>query len=96
MNKIIINEKEYEIPEINFSAVRRLEKLGVDFESAQEQPFSFISSLVALTIKSNNDVADNEIEQHLDKGGSINDFMPLMEAVANSSFFQKLAKKTRK
>lgn len=93
-NKITINGKEYNIPKIDFKAIVEMEKLGADF--TQFQTFGLILSAVAYTIKGTTESASEEIEKHISNGGTINDFMPLIKAVTDSSFFQNLAKTVRK
>ena len=88
--KITINGKEYELPQINFKAIVELEKLGVDFAEMRE--FGTILAVTAYTIKGTTDKASEEIESHIENGGKIDDFVPLIKVVTDSSFFQNLAK----
>lgn len=88
---IIINSKEYKVPEFDFDTICELEDLGLDF-SSNKQGFTFIRALVALTIGSDTEGASKEISEHL-KTGSIADFNVLTEALVESDFFQNLTKK---
>ena len=90
---ITINSKEYKIPEFNFETICELEDLGINFQDISEKSFSFIRGLVAYTTKKTLKNASQEIENHIENGGKLEDFVPLYEAVTNSSFFQNIAKK---
>lgn len=90
---IIINSKEYKVPEINFGTMCDLEDLGVDITTIQNKSMTFIRGLVALTIGCDTNKASKEISEHLMNGGSVDDFVALIEAVTNSDFFQKMTKK---
>ena len=94
-NKITINSKEYEVPEINFGTMCELEDMGIDILNIQNKSFNFIRGLVTLTIGGNLQKATEEIDAHLNNGGSIDDFVALIEAVTNSDFFQKAAKQKK-
>ena len=93
---ITINSKEYKVPEINFGAICKLEKLGVNFNDIEGQTFNFICGLVAYTIGADMNKAGKEIDEHISNGGSIQDFMPLIKVVTDSDFFQNLTKKRKK
>lgn len=90
---ITINSKEYKVPTINFGTICELEDLGIDFNAMDSKSFNFIRGLVALTIGCNLKKAGEEIDEHISNGGSFDDFVPLIMAVTESDFFQKLAKK---
>lgn len=93
---IIINSKEYKVPEIDYGAICKLEKLGIDFNDIEGQTFTFIRGLIAYTIGCSIDKANQEIEKHIANGGSFQDFNDLYKAVADSDFFQNLTKKRKK
>lgn len=98
METIIINEKEYKLKQINFGAICQLEKLGLSITSLQniqENYFSAIQSLTAFVIGCDKEKASEEIENHIAKGGSLNDFTPLFEMITNSDFFQNLSKQNK-
>ena len=90
---ITINSKEYKVPEINFGTICDLEDLGVNITTIENKSMTFIRGLVALTIGCDTKRAGKEINEHLMNGGSFDDFVALIEAVTNSDFFQKIAKK---
>ena len=90
---VIINSKEYKIPEISFKAICEIEELGVDFSKMSS--LKFISGLAAYTMGVDLDTAMNEIEQHIANGGSLDSLTVLSEAVLESSFFQQMTKKKK-
>lgn len=92
---ITINSKEYKVPEFNFGTLCELEDLGIDFGNIENKSFGFIRALVAITINADTKKAENEINAHLENGGSFDDFTPILEAFTTSDFFQKLSKKRK-
>lgn len=90
---IVINSKEYKVPVMDFGTICTLEDLGVDFNNIQGKSFNLIRGLVACTIDCGIKKATKEINEHIENGGSIEDFSPLIEAVFESDFFQNLVKK---
>lgn len=95
MGIIKINGKEYKIKEINFGALRELEKVGFNINTLKnltENYWGALSSLVAFTIDDKQEVADKEIESHIANGGSIDDFAPLFDSITDSDFFRNLSK----
>ena len=93
---IIINGKEYEIPKITYGTVCELEDLGVDFQDIGQKPFGFIRAIVSIVMNGSVKKATEEIDKHISNGGSIDDFMPLFNAIKESDFFQGLSKKQKK
>lgn len=93
---ITINSKEYKVPTFDFGAICDLESLGINFVDVESKSFNFIRGLVALTIGCGIEKANKEINEHLMNGGAIDDFIPLLEAVTKSDFFQQLTKKRKK
>lgn len=92
---ITINSKEYKVPEINFGTICDLENYGINFTEIENKSFNFIRGLVAYTIGCDGKIASKEISEHINNGGSLEDFMPLITAVTESDFFQNLAKKRK-
>ncbi len=88
---IVINSKEYEIPNFDFDSVCELEELGLDFNSTK-QSFGFIRALVAYTMQCGVEEASQAIQEHI-KTGSFADFNVLTKALTESDFFQNLTKK---
>lgn len=92
MEKIKINEKEYELRKIDFNAVCELEDLGFSPLKIGDKSFSSIRALVAFIAKCDIFKASKEIENHIAKGGKLDDFYPLITMVTNSDFFRNLSK----
>lgn len=92
MEKIKINEKEYELRKIDFNAVCELEDLGMSIVDIKNKTFSSIRALVAFVERCDFDKAGKEVEAHLTSGGKVNDFTPLFEMVSKSDFFRNLSK----
>lgn len=91
MEKIKINEKEYELRKIDFNAVCELEDLGMSIINIKDKTFKSIRALVAFVMKCDLDKAGKEVESHLANGGKINDFTPLFEMISKSDFFRNLS-----
>lgn len=87
---IIINSKEYKIPEIKFSTLRAMEKSGVNFLIGEDEPFEFCFQLFKFFSGLDEKSANQELDEHFDKGGDINDLAPLGKAVTD--FFIKTKK----
>lgn len=94
MNTIIINKKIVTIKPIDFSAICALEDLGFDVTKVGSKAFSSVRSAVAFHMGVTLEEASAEIETHVKNGGKINDFVPLLEAITESDFFQNLAQNT--
>ena len=92
MEKIKINEKEYELRKIDFNAVCELEDLGMSIVDIKNKTFSSIRALVAFVERCDLDKAGKEVEAHLTNGGKVNDFTSLFEMVSKSDFFRNLSK----
>lgn len=92
MEKIKINEKEYELRKIDFNAVCDLEDLGLSLTKIGDKSFSSIRALVAFITESNVIKASEEIEKHIEKGGKLDDFAPLFTMVYQSDFFRNQSK----
>lgn len=96
---MIINGKNYRIPELGFGLVRRLEGYGISlFElNIHNKYLSIINAFVCITLNIEPDQADLLLEQHLLGGGSFDNWMvEINEAVENSGFFQAMLKKSQK
>lgn len=91
MEKIKINEKEYELRKIDFNAVCELEDLGMSIIDIKDKTFKSIRALVAFVMKCDLDKAGKEVESHLANGGKIKDFTPLFEMISESDFFRNLS-----
>ena len=92
MNKeIIINGKSYNLKKIDFSAICMLEELG--FSVAEVKSKTFMSYRACFAFHSGLDLikAGEEIEAHIKNKGKLSDFIPFLNAVLESDFFQNLS-----
>lgn len=96
MQTITINGKNYELKKIDFKALVKLEKLGFNIktiDNIEENYWGALASLTAFIMNdANTDRAVNEIEAHIEKGGSLDDFAPLFDMIKDSDFFRRLSK----
>ena len=100
MEKITLAGKEYVLPELNFGAMRKLSKLGFNFndtEEMQENTFEFVSIMVAYITDSTLEDADEIIDGSFSTG---EEFVELVKKLSNwfatSDFFKKMQAKTEK
>ena len=91
MNTTIINGKTVKIKNINFEAICQLEDLGFDVNTISKKTFSNIRTAVAFNMGISLAEASVEIEEHIKNGGKIDAFVPLIEALINSDFFQSIS-----
>ena len=91
MNKVTINGREYEIPEVDFDAICELEEKGVDLLSADaKHPKLAITlrGIVAWIMNVPEKTASAEIMGHIQNGGNIIDILnAITEAMQDSGFF---------
>ena len=91
MNKVTINGKEYEIPEVDFDAICELEEKGVDLLSADaKHPKLAITlrGIVAWIMNAPEKTASAEIMGHIQNGGNIIDILnAITTAMQDSGFF---------
>ena len=89
MKKITINSKDYNIDKvIDFNGICELEDLGLDLSNLKKTKMSSIRALLAYVGGMDTDTAGAEIMEHLKKGGSFEDFTPLINSLVESDFFQ--------
>lgn len=92
---MLINGKNYVLPELNFNAIVRLEDLGIEIAKLQEKPLSVVRGFVALAMNAPLDKAGLELEEYIVNGGNIEVIVEeITKALQNSGFFQRLAKRT--
>lgn len=93
MKKFILNGKEYEINEkVDFGTICELEEAGVELFALGkgEKTFSQIRNLIAYFTGLTKEEANEEIEEHLLNGGSLDQVSELIGLIAESDFFQKM------
>ena len=96
---VTINGKNYEVKEIDFNAICELEECGVslgDLSVFKKKPFTLYRGCFAYHSGLEMEQASKEMENHLVNGGTFEDFIPFVEALTESDFFDKLAKSQAK
>ena len=89
MKKITINSKDYNIDKvIDFNGICELEELGLSLSDLKKTKMTSIRALLAYVGGMDTDTAGAEIMEHLKKGGTFEDFTPLIDSLVESDFFQ--------
>ncbi len=88
-----LNEKEYETKEITFKEVVKMEKCGVNFNAIENASFSQAEALISYITGLSKDKVDFEIDEHLKKGGSIEEVFLCFNVLIESDFFKKVGVK---
>ena len=88
-----LNEKEYETKEITFKEVVKMEKCGVNFNAMDNATFSQAEALISYITGLSKDKVDFEIEEHLKKGGNIEEVLLCFTILTESDFFKKVGVK---
>lgn len=93
MNRVIINGKEYRVPELGFNEVCAMESMGADLMNPKAKLFSTLRAFVGLLV-GDETAAGLLIEEHIKKGYAIDGISgALSKALEDSSFFQSLKTK---
>ena len=91
MSKAIIAGKEYEIPEITFEEICRLEENGIyllNMDPKQRNVATILRGLVAWIMDVEPEQASEVIQEHIQNGGNIIDILDkVYEAIADAGFF---------
>lgn len=93
MATVKINQKTYQVPELNFRHSKLMEQMGVPVEGMMSRNyiFSIVSAFTAIVVKCEPEHADYLIEQHILGGGTLEDiYKAYVTAIQESSFFRKL------
>lgn len=93
MNRITINQKSYNIPELGFKQMREMEEKGFNIIDIvpNMKVFSIASAFTAVVADCDAKEADRLIEQHCLGGGNILDIVEAFkEAMEESGFFKSL------
>jgi len=99
MSTIVINNKTYTVPELNFRHAKQLEQFGVPLIRMNDLNlmFTIVSAFVSIVVGCDSDYADYLIEQHILSGGNIEDiYKAYIDAIAESHFFKKLLENQEK
>ena len=90
---MIINGKNYRIPELNFNTMCQLEDMGLSLTQMDKKVLGTVRAFLALAMNGDYERAGTEIEAHLVNGGELDGMMEeVNEAVQSSGFFQALLK----
>jgi hypothetical protein len=79
---IIINSKEYKIPELKFSTIVAMERAGVNFTN-ESSPFNFSFQIFKFFSKLDEKTASKELDEHFENGGSFDALSELTNDVNN-------------
>ena len=91
--KMIINNKNYTIPELNFNTICTLEEMGISLTDMDKKILSTVRGFLALAMNGDYEKAGKEMEEHLENGGSLDEMLEeINKAVEESGFFQALNK----
>ena len=86
---MLINGKNYIMPELNFNTMCRLEEMGVALSDMDQKVLSTVRGFLALAIGGDLEKSGQELEAHLSKGGSLDQMLrEINQAVENSGFFR--------
>lgn len=93
MKSIVLNGQSYDIPEMTFEQICRLEENGVyllNLNRKDRNVASMLRGIVAWIMDAEPEVASATIQAHLENGGRIDDILvAVREAMENSGFFGK-------
>jgi len=99
MSIVKINNKTYEVPELNFAHSKKLEQYGVPLLHLidTDKILTIVSAFVAIVVGVTPEEADFLIEQHILGGGSIEDiYKAYVDAVSESRFLKRLIENQKK
>lgn len=91
MSNVIINGKEYKVPELDFDAVCELEERGVNILNMGEniKVASMVRGVTAWIMGTDLKTASAELQEHIQNGGNIMDILNALNASADDSGFFK-------
>lgn len=91
--KIKINGRSYDAKEIDFNFVCDLQEAGINILDIGNKILPTCRAYVAYCMGVSLDIAGAELNQHIIKGGTFNDFIDVFtEKVESSDFFRSLNK----
>ena len=93
MATVTINNKKYEVPELNFRHSKLMEQMGLPIEGMMSRRYIFTiaSAFTAIVAKCEPEQADHLIEQHVMGGGNLESiFEAYAQAINDSAFFKGL------
>ncbi len=93
MASVTINNKKYDVPELNFRHSKLMEQMGLPIEGMMSRRYIFTiaSAFTAIVAKCEPEQADHLIEQHVMGGGNLESiFEAYAQAINDSAFFKEL------
>lgn len=89
---MIINNIGYTLPELNFNTMCQLEEMGIALTDMDKKVLTTVRGFLALAMDGDIEKAGKELEQHLSKGGSLDQMLQeINKAVETSGFFRALS-----
>ena len=93
-NRFTVNGVTYTAKPFDFDLVCELEDMGVTFERIDSMPMSLIRGYFALCSNTDRATASSLIQNHITKGGNINDIIePMAKEMNESDFFRALSER---
>lgn len=88
---MLINDKHYTLPELNFNTMCQLEDMGIALTEMDKKVLTTVRGFLALAMDGDFEKAGKELQLHLDNGGSMNHLLQeINKAVEESGFFQAM------
>lgn len=95
-NTFRVNGKTYFKREITFNAICDLDKMGISISNLKDTPFAAARAYLAICGNLNEDVAGDEIQEHVMGGGDISVILnAFAESLSESGFFRGIEKKPK-
>lgn len=92
-NTVVINGNKYDVPEMDFNAICDLEERGINLlnlDNGTPKIASMIRGLTAWIMDTDQRTAAEELQKHIEAGGSIVDVMDAVNtALTESGFFKQ-------
>lgn len=97
MRTFTVNEKSYKAKDFDFNLVCDLEDMGISLDQIKKKPLSVVRAYFGMCAGKSKEFAGKEMEEHLKKGGKLDDVMDAMsEAMEESDFFRSLNENAEK
>ena len=95
MRTFKINGKTYTAKKFGYNTLCDLEDMGVSLEKMVQKPMSAVRAYFALHLGNDQELAGEEIENHIIAGGTFEDLIDVMNAeMEDSGFFRALNNET--
>lgn len=88
---MLINDKNYTMPELNFNTMCQLEDMGISLTEMDKKVLTTVRGFLALAMDGDHEKAGKELQLHLENGGSMDHIVQeINHAVEESGFFQAM------